>query len=110
MSSFGWCEGAEPHELFILGGTDGSMVDRSLYKIDLKQARSWNLCKDYPDKVALSKLVAAQDPKKKTYTLYSFGGIESDGEAFSLDLSEDGTFKDWIPFGKIHLSLLSDPR
>jgi N-acetylneuraminic acid mutarotase len=35
LSAFGWTEGHLPHELFILGGSDGSIMQSSLYKLDL---------------------------------------------------------------------------
>jgi N-acetylneuraminic acid mutarotase len=47
LSAFGWSEGATSSELFILGGSDGSILNESLYKIDFKQGKAVNLGVEY---------------------------------------------------------------
>jgi len=89
LSAFGWTEGYLPHELFILGGSDCSMLQSSLWKIDLLEGRATNLDIEFESSTALSKLAAIKDEKKGTYKIYAFGGSQSDGAGYNIDLSEE---------------------
>ena len=105
LSAFGWCEGYEPHEIYILGGSDGSILQSAFYKFDLKARKAHNLGCDYPYEVALSKLAATYDKAKKSVTIHSFGGSRSSGVCYSLDLAQEQ--KEWQELEANYLSLFS---
>ena len=90
LSSFGWCQGTIPGEIFVLGGSDGYFLQSSLWRINLTNGRGQDLGVEYDSQVCLNKLALSHNKFSGKTILYSFGGPNSEGFGFKCDIHNRG--------------------
>lgn len=84
LSAFGWCSGIQPHELFILGGTEGGNFQDSLWKLDFKEQKAYNICQ-FVSEIGMSKVAVYEDDKGEQ-TVFNFGGTNSGGLCYKREI------------------------
>lgn len=78
LSAFGWSEGRDSSEIFILGGSNGEYLHSDLLKIDFKEERMTEYADySFDSQTSLSKVAVYYNEQKKGYVVHSFGGAES---------------------------------
>ena len=104
LSAFGWTRGDDEHEMFILGGSDGGNLQSSLWSFDLKKLRATNLNIEYESATGLNKMAAIKDPKTGAYKIHSFGGSQSNGASYWVNLNQEK--QEWKVNESSYLSLV----
>ena len=109
LSGFGWCNGTEQGEIFVLGGSDGYVLQGSLWKINLVRGIAEDLGVEYDNQICMSKLAVRQNKLKGLTTLYSFGGSNSEGFCFKCDI-QGAAKREWKQLQQSYLSLFSSSQ
>lgn len=94
LAAFAWTPLGDSGKIAILGGTNGSIMQDEVLVVDLKKETVENLPAAYPFFTGLGHLAFREQEK----TLYSFGGVNSQGVNYTLRLDD----KEWQQSGKQH--------
>ena len=87
LSAFGWSEGKDSSEIFILGGSNGEFLESGLLKIDFKEETMTEYAEcPFDSQTSLSKVAVDYNEEKKGYAVHSFGGVASEGSSSYVDL------------------------
>ena len=87
LAAFSWAKGADEGEIFVLGGTDGNILQTELHLIDFTRATSKRLPPIYPHCTGMGTLVF----REKSLILEHIGGLQSNGINCTLSLKSEGT-------------------
>ena len=87
LAAFSWTPLGDSSSVAILGGSNGNIMQDELIIVDLKKEAAENFPAAYPFFTAMGHLTYHEEEK----TLYSFGGLNSQGINYKLRLDA----KDW---------------
>jgi hypothetical protein len=102
LAAFGWTLGPKEGEILVLGGSTGLDLTSELWSIDLKGGKATNTGIEYESATSLSKL-STYEPNDKSFLLFSFGGAQSNGSCYSIDLKTEKPT--WQPLESNYASL-----
>ena len=87
LAAFAWTSLGDSGRIAILGGSNGGIMQDEVIIVDLKKETAENIPAPYPFYTGLGHLAYREEEK----TLYSFGGLNSQGVNYKLKLDE----KEW---------------
>lgn len=101
LGAFAWTRmGKDSSTLVILGGTDGDLIQESMWTVDFKNKEAKQSPFEFEQTIAMNKLLYR--PSKNM--LYSFGGYGSAGQNFKLKMEEG---EEWSELERSHLALMT---
>ena len=100
LGAFAWTpKGKDSSEIIILGGTDGDVLQESMWIIDFKTQTAKMSEFEFEQTFAMNKLIY----RAGINTLYSFGGYNSSGQNFKLKMDAG---EEWQELERSHLALM----
>lgn len=98
LAAFGWTS-LDSGELLIFGGSDGDMLSENTWMIDFKGLKASLVPAESDAQIAMSNLCFRQSSK----TVYSFGGYNSGGINFQLNLANKD--EGWKEYARNHTAI-----
>lgn len=101
LAAFGWTSiSPNGDKMLIVGGTDGYVIQQETWTIDFKNLTA-TMGSQFDYQITMNKLIH----RAKDNTVYCFGGYNSMGENYKIDLKQKEP--EWESYERKHSALLS---
>lgn len=99
IAAFGWTTiGPKGDKMLIVGGTDGYVIQQETWTIDFKNLTA-TMGTQFDYQITMNKLIH----RPKDNTVYCFGGYNSMGENYMMDLKQKEP--EWESYERKHTAL-----